>query len=157
MLPGPIFNVELLTSARRPRYFVVRTIYASALLVVLWINYEGHGQLTSGYQATASQMAQRAATFFAMFSFIQLIAILLAGPAMIAGTIATERERRTIEYLFASQLSNAEIVLGKLAARLLHLLYLVAAGLPVLSMAMLMGGIEPAVLARVFVGGATDE
>ena len=130
---------------------MVRTIYASALLVVLWINFEAHGQFTSGYQATANQMAERAATFFAMFSFIQLTAILLAGPAMIAGTIATERERRTIEYLFASQLSNAEIVWGKLAARLLHLLYLVAAGLPVLSMAMLMGGIEPAVLARVFV------
>jgi ABC-type transport system involved in multi-copper enzyme maturation permease subunit len=151
VLPGPIFNVELLTSARRPRYLVVRTIYAAALLAALWINYESYNPGRYGYEMSVQDMARRAAAFFAIFSFIQLIAILLAGPAMIAGTIATERERRTIEYLFASQLSNAEIVLGKLAARLLHLLYLVAAGLPVLAMAMLMGGIEPAVLARVFV------
>ena len=40
MLPGTIFNVELLTSARRPRYLVVRTMYATALLAALWINYE---------------------------------------------------------------------------------------------------------------------
>ena len=62
---------------------------------------------------------------------------------MAAGTIAQERERRTIEYLFASTLSNAEIVLGKLLARLIHVGYLVLAGMPILFIAMLMGGIAP--------------
>ena len=151
MLPGPIFNVELLTSARRSRYHVVKTIYVTALLLALWTNYASYESYGYGYEMSVQQMAQRAATFFVVFSYIQMVVILLAAPAMISGTIATERERRTIEYLFASQLSNSEIVLGKLAARLLHVLYLVAAGLPVLALAMLMGGIEPAVLARVFV------
>ena len=32
MLPGPIFNVELLTIARRARYFLVRAAYAAVLL-----------------------------------------------------------------------------------------------------------------------------
>ena len=70
----------------------------------------------------------------------------MLGPAMVAGTIATERERRTIEYLFASSLSNAEIVLGKLAAKLLHVVYLILAGVPVLALVMLMGGIAPEAL-----------
>ena len=55
---------------------------------------------------------------------------------------------RTIEYLFASRLSNAEIVLGKLAAQILHIVYLVLAGVPILTLMMLLGGIAPeAVLA----------
>ena len=79
---------------------------------------------------------------------LQLLAVVGMGPAMVAGTIATERERRTIEYLFASRLSNAEIVLGKLAARILHIVYLVLAGVPILTLMMLLGGIAPeAVLA----------
>ena len=62
---------------------------------------------------------------------------------MAAGTIAFERERRTIEYLFTTTLSNSEIVLGKLLARLMHVAYLVLAGMPILFIAMLMGGIAP--------------
>ena len=77
---------------------------------------------------------------------LQLLAVVLLGPAMVAGTIATERERRTIEYLFASSLSNAEIVLGKLAAKLLHVVFMILAGVPVLALVMLLGGIAPEAL-----------
>ena len=79
----------------------------------------------------------------AYFPGMQLLAVAALGPAMAAGAIAQERERRTIEYLFASTLSNAEIVLGKLLARLMHVGSLVLAGMPILFIAMLMGGIAP--------------
>ena len=42
--------------------------------------------------------------FFLSFSWLQILLILLVGPAMAVGTIATERERRTIEYLFVTDL-----------------------------------------------------
>ena len=76
---------------------------------------------------------------------------MVLAPAMVAGTIASERERRTIEYLFASQLSNAEIVLGKLAARLVHVVYLVLVGVPVLALMMMLGGIAPEALLLLFI------
>jgi len=149
MLFGPIFSVEMTTSARRARYFLVRAIYAVIVFLVLFSVYVDvfrYDDLTD-----ISTIARYAATFFLAFSVVQLGAVFLIGPAMVVGTIATERERRTIEYLFASQLSNAEIVLGKLAARLLHVAYLVLAGLPILALAMLLGGISPEVLLMVFV------
>ncbi len=90
-----------------------------------------------------AQIAEFVSWFFGLFSFLQLLAVAALGPAMAAGTIAQERERRTIEYLFASTLGNAEIVLGKLLARLMHVAYLVLAGMPILFIAMLMGGIAP--------------
>ena len=54
-------------------------------------------------------------------------------PAVAAGGIASERQRRTIEYLFATDLSNGEIVLDKLCARLLTVGKLLLATLPVLA------------------------
>ena len=88
-------------------------------------------------------MADFTSAFFVTFGVIQLVAILLVGPALAAGTIAQERERRTMEYLYASPLSNLEIILGKLGGRVLHILFLVLAGVPVLALAMLLGGIAP--------------
>ena len=50
---------------------------------------------------------------------------------------------KALLYLLASPLSGAEIVLGKLAARLVNLVVLVAVGLPVVSIALFLGGIDP--------------
>ena len=32
MLPGPVFNVELITTARRARYYAIRFVYGMILL-----------------------------------------------------------------------------------------------------------------------------
>ncbi len=143
MLPGPIFNVELLTSARRTRYFFIRAVYATVLLVALGIVYQSTTYWAARATVDIRVLAQIGAAFFSVLAWVQLSAVVLLGPAMVAGTIATERERRTIEYLFASSLSNAEIVLGKLAARMVHVVYLVLAGVPILALMMLLGGIAP--------------
>ena len=63
------------------------------------------------------------------------------------GTIAQERERRTMEYLYTTPLSNLEIIIGKLGGRVLQILYLVLSGVPVLALAMLLGGIAPRTIA----------
>ncbi len=148
MLPGPIFNVELLTSARRARYFLVRAAYAAVLLGALWVVHQSMaGMFRFGIaEDDVHAVARFSAAFFGTFSWLQLLAVVLLGPAMVAGSIATERERRTIEYLFASSLSNAEIVLGKLAAKLLHVVCMILAGVPVLALVMLLGGIAPEAL-----------
>jgi ABC-type transport system involved in multi-copper enzyme maturation permease subunit len=144
MLPGPICSVEMLTIARRARYFLVRALYAGVLLLFLWyVYYEVYGLRRTN---SIGVVANFTAAFFGVFSIVQLLVVLLLGPALAAGTIAVERERRTIEYLFASPLSNLEIVLGKLTARTLHTVYLVLAGVPVLALAMLQGGIAPEAL-----------
>ena len=139
--PGPLFGLEMVTSARRARYFVIRVLYAGALFFALFCLYisNNEGRGLSG----RAEIAEFAWSFFCIFSVMQLLVVAALGPAMAAGTIAQERERRTIEYLFASTLCNAEIVLGKLLARLMHVAYLVLAGMPILFIAMLMGGIAP--------------
>jgi ABC-type transport system involved in multi-copper enzyme maturation permease subunit len=145
---GPIFSIEMLTSARRARFYLVRVLYAAVLFFALFTTYTSTAQF--GNSNSISQAANVAGNFFYSFATLQILAVLMIGPALAAGTIAVERERRTIEYLFATDLTNREIVIGKLVARLLHIGCLVLVGLPILSLAMLMGGIAPEQLAAVF-------
>ncbi len=151
MLAGPIFRVELVTVARRRRYFVLRVLYAALILFVLWATYSSSSYLRYGAGSNSIRnSAMMAAGFFISFSWLQLLAVLTIGPAMTVGTIATERERRTIEYLFTTDLSNAEIILGKTFARLTLLGQLVLVGLPILFLFRIMGGIPAAALTASF-------
>ena len=123
---------------------MLRVLYAAALLFALWVTYEEnvarHGSVD------INSIAAFTAAFFGAFGVIQLVAVLLIGPALAAGAIAQERERRTLEYLYASPLSVLEIIIGKLGGRVLQILYLVLSGVPVLALAMLLGGIAPKAL-----------
>ena len=43
--PGPILAVELVTTSRRTRYFVLRVLYAAALFFALWCHLPGNRRL----------------------------------------------------------------------------------------------------------------
>jgi ABC-type Na+ efflux pump permease subunit len=73
----------------------------------------------------------------------QGVAVVLLTPALVAGAIAGEVQRKTFHDLLTSGLTSAEIVLGKLAARLLHVGVFLAIGLPVVSLLSLFGGVDP--------------
>ncbi len=137
MMLGPVFAVELLTSARRGRYVLLRVLYAATLLVTLWITWDSFGAPNS-----PQQMAELATGFFHNVALVQLVAVVALTPVLVAGTIAEEKDRRTLEYLLVSDLRNHEIVLGKLAARLLLLVLLLAVAIPVVALTMLLGGVS---------------
>lgn len=140
---GPILGWEMTTLVRRSRYFLLRAGYVAILLFVLWSVYQSTYEIRwNNYRPTLAMASQFAEAFYGAFSFAQLAAVLLLTPAYIATAITVERERRTIEYLFATDLSNREIVLGKFLARALNVLMVVLAGLPIVSVASLFGGID---------------
>ena len=158
MLPGPVFNVEMLTSARRRRYYAIRLLYGLALLLLLWSNYlslqrRGYRPPEAGY--STNELAGFALTTFTSFAGLQAAAVLALTPALVAGAVADERRRKTLHYLLASRLTGGEIVLGKLMARLLHVGVLLAVGLPVMSLLGLFGGIDPNYVLMVYAGTAT--
>ena len=157
MLLGPLFRVEMVSVARRRRYFVLRVVYGLLALFLLWTTYTSLRAFSMGASQTISiqQGATLATGFFVAFSWLQILAVLAVGPAMAVGTIATERERRTIEYLFTTDLSNAEIILGKLVARLCLFGQLLLVGLPILFLFRLLGGIPAQLLVVTFLFAAS--
>ena len=142
MLPGPVFNFELMATARRNRFYLIRAFYAAILFLILWAV---HATWTS---ETGGELASQMVPWFAFSTFCaitigQEILVLLLTPALVAGVIADEKQRKTLHYLMASQLSSAEIVLGKLLVRMLYVAVLLGVSLPVLSLLVLLGGIDP--------------
>src|SRR5271165_99733 len=147
MLPGPVFLHELRTVARRRRSYALRTALGLFLLYLMiqstnrWDTYASQSGTNREY--TPGELAQIGMTLFGNVIWLQGIVILLLTPAFVAGTIAEDRQRKVLSYLLASPLSGAEIVLGKLAARMVNLVVLVAVGLPVVSIALFLGGVDP--------------
>jgi ABC-type transport system involved in multi-copper enzyme maturation permease subunit len=147
---GPVLFYDLVRTARRGRNFLLRGAYALALLVVLFLVYatyiSGDGPLDTLFgdvRVGIQELADFGSGFFLMFLGVQFGAVFLLTPAFTATAIAEEKERRTLEYLLATDLHNREIVLGKLASRLLAMLLLLLGGLPVLSLVQFLGGVDP--------------
>src|SRR5205823_1959929 len=97
-----------------------------------------------------NEQARFAASFFHSFLVAQFAAVLLLTPALTAGALAEERERGTLPLLLATQLEGRQIVLGKLLSRVGHLVLLLLAGVPVLALLQLLGGVDPSLLVAGF-------
>lgn len=150
---GPVLFYDLTTRARRGRYSLIRVAFALVLFVLLWqvhFSFESaHWVRMAGGPGPGSLQRIRqlyAAQFFNLFMMVQLFAIVLLTPAYTAGAIAEEKDRRTLEFLLATDLGNREIVLSKLLARFADLVLLILTGLPILSLTELWGGIDPDLL-----------
>jgi ABC-type transport system involved in multi-copper enzyme maturation permease subunit len=84
--------------------------------------------------------------FFLAVSGTQLALVLLAAPAATAGAICLDRARGTLSHMLMTDLSDSEIVLGKLTARLIPVVGLLACLLPVMELLALLGGVDPGAL-----------
>jgi ABC-type transport system involved in multi-copper enzyme maturation permease subunit len=151
---GPVLRYELITTARRGRFYIARVVYGLSLLLLLWNQFR---EFDAGHPAggTIEQVQTFAEATFIQFAWAQGVAILCLIPALVAGVIADEHQRKTLHYLLASRLSSAEIVLGKLGARMVHIATFVALGIPVVCLLALYGGLNPANVFYVYLGTLT--
>jgi ABC-type transport system involved in multi-copper enzyme maturation permease subunit len=163
-LVGPLFFYELIRLARRGRSTLLRTCYALALLAGLYLVYTSrfpqHDLLARpfapGPNVTLSARADLAASFVGVILALQEAAVLVLTPVYLAGAVAEEREQRTLELLFTTHLRDREIILGKLFSRLTHLAVVLLAGVPIMSLLQIWGGVDVRVLlAGVVVTGVT--
>ncbi len=148
---GPVVFYDLLRIGRRSRYILYRTLYALFLLLILtWVYFAWTERGGRGYGVPAHQMARFNESFFFTFMAVQFALVLILTPAFVAGAIAEEKDRMTLEFLLATDLRNREIVLGKLVSRLASMLCIVLAGVPVLSATQFLGGVDPELLLASF-------
>ena len=148
-LLGPVFIVELVRAARRRRLYLLRAFYAFTLLglvaaaVAVMENSRYQGRADSLRKA-----AKFAETFYTAFGLLQIGVGSLLVAAAASGMIADERQRRTLEFLFATDLTNREIVLGKFAVVMLSSVALLASAAPVIALTQLFGATPIDELAR---------
>jgi ABC-type transport system involved in multi-copper enzyme maturation permease subunit len=124
---------------------LARVLVGSLLFVALFVTYlaafpeDLDIRDPSLVQARLSQFGR---DFALAFLLVQATIVLLVTPLFVASGIVEETERRTLEFLLATDLSAREIILGKLWPRLLLVLCLVMAGWPVLAITQVWGGVD---------------
>ncbi len=146
MIIGPVFARELATAPRRPRFYLYRALYAAALLLLMCTAWS----ILAGTQIVRSigDMARFGAILFQILATLQLVLLVFFSAMVAASSVAQEKDRRTLDLLLVTRLANHELVLGKLMASLLHVLVMLAAGLPLLALVSLLGGVSFAQLGR---------
>ena len=146
---GPVFVYEVVRLGRRRGTILWRLLYTLAIggvLTLMYASWLEDARGSRGGTVAPVKLAEFATEFFYVFQLLQYLVVVLLTPATVAGCIADEKERKTLEFLLATDLSGHEIVFGKLAARVLTLLMYVLAGLPVMAFLQLFGGIDPDLL-----------
>jgi ABC-type transport system involved in multi-copper enzyme maturation permease subunit/Na+-transporting methylmalonyl-CoA/oxaloacetate decarboxylase gamma subunit len=138
--PGPVFIHESIAATRRWQPYALRSLFVFGLLLALAVVlYAVLGEPGEGY--SIRMLAALGEYFYYAIATAQLALVLLVAPAATAGAICVDRARGTLTHMMVTDLTDSEIVLGKLAARLLPVFALVGATVPVLALAGLLGGI----------------
>jgi ABC-type transport system involved in multi-copper enzyme maturation permease subunit len=153
-LCGPVLLYELVRTTRRSRFTLYR-FYAYFVLILLAAFFAGwYWRLRETGRMPLNDTAALAAGFFYALLSLQIVVTALLTPAYTAGIIAEEKERRTLEYLLATDLRNREIVLSRLVSRLANLLLMLLTGVPIFSFIEFAGGVEPDLVLVGFVATA---
>jgi ABC-type transport system involved in multi-copper enzyme maturation permease subunit len=117
-------------------YALILAILVCWMYLVFYLE-SNHGRIQ------IHNMASFADTFFQTFMGVQFVIIAVLTPAYTAGAVADEKDRKTLEFLLATDLRNREIVLSKFLSRVANLGLLILAGLPILSFMQFLGGVDP--------------
>jgi len=140
LFAGPIIAREVMTAPRSARYYLGRVLFACFLFIVMWTAWQS---LIGWRQVNEFGLLARFGTvIYTMFAVLQLTLTLFFAPIFTAASIAHEKDRRTFILLLMTDLSDLEVVLGKLIAGLMNILAALAAGTGMLALCMLLGGIS---------------
>ena len=142
---------EVLRAGRRTGTLAVaRTALGGLLLAAMWALYAAsfsEGAIETGYASEIGKRLNRFAEAFAVtFFMVQATAVLLLTPVFVAGAIFEERETRSGEILLTTQLTRREVYVGKVGARMVQVLLVVLAGMPILFLTQLWGGVSMAMI-----------
>ncbi len=156
LIGGPVLSLELLLRSRR-RVWLWRGVYLAWLLLgSSWLYLEFLSDYRRPYQPSASEppptqrkitllRSQLASRFVGDFTEQllqqQLILLILVTPALTAGAITAEKERRTLEYLLTTEVGSWELIAGKVLGRMVVVANLAVLGLPLLISAASLAGL----------------
>jgi hypothetical protein len=109
-----VFGADCLTTSRRWQVYAGRSLLVASVLVamtLIWLTRVSGGPLPS--------IKENAAIGLALVDAIMAVELVLAiaiVPAVAAGAICQDKMRGGLTLMMVTDLSNAEIVLGKLAS-----------------------------------------
>jgi len=147
LLVGPVFNREVITTPRSLRLYLMRAGYVAALFGLVftaWLILFGSKQ-----QSGLGDLARFGSAIFTVLAPLQLAIAVAFSALLTAAAVAQEKDRRTLDLLLMTNLSNTELVFGKLLASMLSVLVPTVASIGLLMLITLLGGVSYAQVFRV--------
>jgi ABC-type transport system involved in multi-copper enzyme maturation permease subunit len=138
---GPVFELEGRQFSRRWQVYAGRCLVATAILLV-FLSFGGH----AGYlinMSASPEIARLVRTFLMNLCCLGFAFVVVMAPAVAARAICRDKGRGVLDHMLVTDLTTAEIVLGKLAARLFAVLGVIACGVPVIVLMTFSGGVAP--------------
>ena len=148
MFAGPIIAREVLTAPRPARYYLWRASFVCFLFILLWTAWQSF----IGWEVVRELgvMARFGGILYWLFAMLQLTLMLFFAPLFTAAAVSYEKDRRTFTLLLMTDLSDLEIVVGKLVAGLLNIFTILGASVGFLSICAFFGGISFGQVANLF-------
>lgn len=147
MFVGPVFTRQAAIAPRRVWFFAARTVFVAALFGIVLTSW----QLLIGSQRVENlgDLAWFGAAVTRILAPLQLAVAMPFSALLVASAVALEKDRKTLELLLMTNLSNPELVLGKLLAGMLTVVMVVVAALPLFLIIALLGGISVGQVLRI--------
>lgn len=136
VLRNPIFEKEFVALCRTRKWFVVRTGMVGVGVAAIWLLFATVGP------ETIANPAELGRVIFGTLAVLEVLIVAAVTPALVADVIVSERRRRTLDILLTTPIRPAGIVLGKVLSRLSLVLVLAAAAFPMVTVALLYGGVR---------------
>ncbi len=143
LVTNPMILKELRQRLREGRAWLLPTLYLVVLAGTVSFAYYAATDPEMGGSRGELQGADIGEVIFLTVVFTQLVVLLLMAPVFSAGSLTIEKEQRTFAGLLTSLLTAPQIWWGKFVAALLYLLLLLVSALPLLTIALAFGGVDP--------------
>lgn len=140
---NPIVIKEMRRHIRGPRAFIILSSYLLGLSLLAYGIYRLTMRAASAYYGYGGipQSAYIGQTLFVSLALLEMLFVCLITPALTAGAISGEHERRTYDMLLSTPLRPLGILWGKAFASLVYIQLLILAAIPLSSIVFLFGGI----------------
>lgn len=147
MKANPVYKRELMVSARSFRLVLVLLIFNGILAMVALLNmYSTLAQVRMTAEIQYSSFMELY-LFVAVLEFVMVIFVM---PALTAGSISSERERRTMDLMLTTKLTPAQIIGGKMMISLNTMGLMIFSSFPVFALVFVYGGVTLKDIALLF-------
>ena len=138
VIGNPIIGREMKVRMRFARSFWLQGAYLLFLIAIVLIAYQGI--LVYSPIRHPAELQSRLQAFYYTLLYSLVTIIILIAPALTAGAISFERERRTLDLLLTTPLRPMQILVGKLLASFAFLMLLLVESMPIVTVCIIMGG-----------------